>query len=443
MSHYRHLILISLLLGVAPASLASDGAPDGLPAQLTEAPSGDGFGHREIINAQALLTNPDTAADGLEQLAWAFIEKGMVDDSATHYQQALLCADALETRHPSRRQDSLLIRGHVYHQHHQFEKALKLASELVSTRGNSMDHALHGDILFDIGKIEDAAKAYEKTLQLRPGLASYVRAAEMRWITGDPKGAIEAALLAVRAGAARQPAPLAWAYSRLSYYLHAQGRQVESLAAAERALDLIPNYLPANIGKARALLSQEKAPAAVAVLEPYMSKDQEPMTWWLARECHQAAGNASQTTRWQKAIMTRGVRKDPRTVSLFLSTINRSSEAALQLAEAEIRVRQDIHTHDTLAFALWRHWQQAAVKDDALLTRASQAIDAALTHDTQDARLWLHAGLIHQSLGACEKSSRYFKRAKASAHMLYPSERQLLADALENFRPSSKPHSDR
>ena len=412
-----------------------------LSAVLTEALTEGEFGEKEVSEAQRLLASSETEADGLEQLGWAFIDKARHGNQASCHARALACAEALESRHPERRLDSLLIRGHVLHQQHKFEGAHTIATELTLKRGNSFDHALLGDVLLDLGKVDRASDAYQKMLDLRPGLSSYLRAAEMRWITGDVQGAVDAGLLALKAGTMRQPAPLAWAYSRLSYFLWAQGRQTESEAAADRALGILPEYVPAVVAKGRALLSSGDAAGAIEVLKNSLMSDQEPLTLWLAWECYKELGDDSRVQELQKTIMTRGIQVDPRTVSLYLSTISRNSGVALQLAESELAKREDILTQDALAFALLRKSNDleasAPAEAATLLSRARSAMDASLVHGTKDARLWLHAGLVYQATGDTHTAREFLDRAKDCQHMLYPSERRLLANARNPSRSSS------
>ena len=58
---------------------------------------------------------------------------------------------------------------------------------------------------------------------------------------------------------------------------------------------------------------------------------------------------------------------------------------ALKLARAELSVRKDIYAYDTLAWAALRN---------GLIAEADSAMRKALSHNTQDALLFYHAGVI-------------------------------------------------
>jgi Flp pilus assembly protein TadD len=109
--------------------------------------------------------------------------------------------------------------------------------------------------------------------------------------------------------------------------------------------------------------------------------------------------------------------EDPRTVSLYLGTRGDDPERAVQLAEQEIKNRQDVFTHDALAWAL------AA---SGRTTEARNEIDKSLAEGTRDARLYLHAGIITAQVGDQNQARRFLEQAQAIQQMLFPSERSLL-----------------
>jgi tetratricopeptide (TPR) repeat protein len=109
--------------------------------------------------------------------------------------------------------------------------------------------------------------------------------------------------------------------------------------------------------------------------------------------------------------------EDPRTVSLYLSTRGEDVDRAVQLAEQELKNRQDVFTHDALAWAL------AA---SGRTTEARNEVDKALAEGTKDARLYLHAAVIAAQNGQNSQARRWIEQAYATQQMLFPSERTLL-----------------
>ena len=90
---------------------------------------------------------------------------------------------------------------------------------------------------------------------------------------------------------------------------------------------------------------------------------------------------------------------------------------ALRLAQEELTKRQDVFTHDALAWALSAAGRHA---------EAAAHMKLALREGTPDARLFCHAAVIAQRLGDAAESSRWRELALKSRQQLLPSERALL-----------------
>jgi hypothetical protein len=59
---------------------------------------------------------------------------------------------------------------------------------LVSQRGLAFDYGLLGDILVDVGRVDEAARAYQTMLDLKPDPQGYTRGRRIRWLKGDLTG---------------------------------------------------------------------------------------------------------------------------------------------------------------------------------------------------------------------------------------------------------------
>ena len=148
----------------------------------------------EIARQQAIIRSGSTS--GLERLGWTFVKKARLTFDANYYNLAEQCAACMEAN-GAQRPDVLLLRAHALQSLHRFNEAETVARELVSTRERPFDYGVLGDVLIDQGKVREGAAAYQKMIDLRPDLQSYARAAHVRWLTGDLKGAIGLMRLAV------------------------------------------------------------------------------------------------------------------------------------------------------------------------------------------------------------------------------------------------------
>src|SRR6185503_19054589 len=142
-----------------------------------------------------------------------------------------------------------------------------VARELVKTRERPFDYGVLGDVLIDEGKVREGAAAYQQMINFRPDLQSYSRAAHVRWLTGDLKGAIELMRLAITGSSPNDAEAAAWAYTRLSLYQLQQGETRPALESCSAALTLQRDYAPAMLAQGRILLASHRPADAVVELQ--------------------------------------------------------------------------------------------------------------------------------------------------------------------------------
>jgi tetratricopeptide (TPR) repeat protein len=372
----------------------------------------------EIAQQQALIRSGSTAA--LERLGWTFVKKARLTFDASYYNLAQQCADCMDatgTRGP----DALLLRAHALQSLHRFNEAETVARELVRTRERPFDYGVLGDVLIDMGKVREGAAAYQKMIDLRPDLQSYARAAHVRWLTDDLHGAIELMRLAITGSSPNDPEAAAWAYTRLSLYQLQQGATKQALESGNAALTLQSNYAPAMMARGRILLALQRQRDAVVDLQHAAELNPLPEYQWALADALTLTGDRERAQKVESKIIQRGATEDPRAFSLFLATRGKNMEQAVHLAQQELTMREDVFTHDALAWAL------------AIAGRASEAqlhATKALSEGTVDARLFLHAGIIAALNNDNAQAKRLLQRASSIQQMLLPSEQILLASTV-------------
>jgi tetratricopeptide (TPR) repeat protein len=285
----------------------------------------------------------------------------------------------------------------------------------------SYDLGLLGDALMEQGRLEEAAPAYQKMLDLKPDLQGYARAAHMRWLKGDLEGAIEMMDLAVKASSPRVPEAAAWVHSRQALYFWQDGQNTQALKYCEAALHFVPNYAPALLGRGRIRLGQGQPADAIPDLQSAVRANPLPEYQWTLAEALRVAARTNEAVAVEARLRQRGRLSDPRTYALFLATRGEDVALAVRLLEKELKVRSDVFTHDALAWALAASGRWAEARAHA---------EKSLAEGAQDARLFLHSGLIADKAGRSEEAHSLLKKAAALQHMLLPSERALLAQPL-------------
>jgi len=357
----------------------------------------------------------------LERLGWLFVAKARESFDAGFYKLAEQCALALELRKPGSH-EAMLLRGHALQNQHRFREAEPLARELVANRGLPFDYGLLGDVLMEQGRLAEAAEACQKMIDLRPDLHSYARGAHLRWLKGDLIGAMEMMQAAVDASSPQDPDAAAWTRTRLAALHFQAGATADAERTCDEAVALRPDYAPALLMRGRMLLATDDRSAAVDVLERAVRANPLPEYQWIFAEALRAAGRNQEAAGVEARLRSHGAAGDARTLSLYLATRGEEPQLAVRLAEEEFQQRQDVFTHDALAWAL-----AAADRLDEARTHMSRA----LAEGTDDARLWLHAAVIAARAGQPEEAAQWLEKAAALTSLLLPSEVEQLEAAAE------------
>jgi tetratricopeptide (TPR) repeat protein len=370
----------------------------------------------QIAQTQARVKSGPNSAAQIERLGWLFVEKARVSNDPGFYKLAEQCALCLESAH-GHSLDALLLKGHVLHSLHRFKEAESLALELTEKRELAFDFGLLGDVEYDQGKVPQAVAAYQRMVNLRPDLQAYSRIAQIRWITGDLSGAVDAMALAAQAGSPLNAEPTAWTYARLALLQLQVGDLPAAKQSAFVALQMQTNSAPAWLALGRVQLAAGEINAAVESLRKAAGLNHLPEAQWALADALRLAGQFSAAEDVEKKLQQRGASEDPRSFSLFLSTRGQQPELALKLAQSELNARTDVFTHDALAWAL---------KASGRLPEARAEMTKALAEGTQDARLFFHSAVIAAAAGDQGGAARYSSLAWKFQQMLFPSERELL-----------------
>lgn len=379
---------------------------------------GTGTTDLEIHRLQGRLKSQIAPIPYLEKLGWAYVAlaRSTFDDGFMRLaDQTGQCIASIQPD----ASEALLLRGHVLHQLHQFEDAENLARRLVSQRGIWFDYGLLGDVLIEVGNIDEAVDAYQLMMNQKPGPQAYVRAARVRWLKGDLPGAIEMMDLAAGAIDSRNPETTAWVYVQLAGYRFQQNDDARATLLVDAALRLVPDYAPALLMRGQIRLAHSDYAAAVAALSRAAELNPLPSYQWPLIEALESAGRQDEAESLIDNLIQVGAASDPRGHSLFLATRHVDIPLAITLAREELRTRQDVFTLDALAWALHAAGQSLEARSLSRL---------ALGEGTLDARLFLHAGVIAAAAGDTADAHQWLHEARSMERALLPSERELLSN---------------
>ena len=291
---------------------------------------------------------------------------------------------------------------------HDFRAALELGRKARRLApATARHHGVVGDALLELGRYREAFAAFERMVELKPGVASYARISYARELLGDKEGAIDAMKLALDAAAGRREA-LAWTHVQLGKIYLGMGRLGPAEAQILAALEIFPTYLYGF--EARAQLALVRGRPDEAVSFALRAVDAVPLPQFVATlaDIERARGNLA-GAREQYALMgtierllrVNGVNSD---LELALFRVDHGIRLRESLARARVaRVdRPSIFADDVLAWALARNGRCG---------EALRYSKRSLRLGTKDASLFFHRGMIERCLGRDATAGKWFARA--------------------------------
>lgn len=294
-------------------------------------------------------------------------------------------------------------------QRHRFAEALEIATAARKAKPRDPEAlAIIADAQIELGRYDEGERTLSELFKRSPTAPVLARQANLAELKGQSDEAIRLmrqALELVRS-AGGGPSDVAWYQGRLGDLALAAGR----LEEAERLYLEVPegtdpvHDATAARGQIRAMEGEFKD--AIVLYEKAVAIGPDPHMVAALGDLYSVTGQAEKAEACYSRLLklTEGVNEYDRERSKFLSDHDRALPEALRLAERDFQQRQDIHGHDTLAWALFKNG------------RAREALahsESALKLGTREPALEFHAGMIHHALGDDTKAREHLKNALA------------------------------
>ena len=297
---------------------------------------------------------------------------------------------------------------------HQFREALAYAQKALDYgTGQLFPYAVTGDTYFETGEYEKASLAYSKMASLQGAAYPYSRLASLRFLRGDPLGAIEEMERGVEA-LLTSKAPrenVAWAETRLGELFYHAGDVAGAESAYRNALRSYSGFHRALAGLATVRAAQQNYDEAISLYHKALAIIPLPEYAGALGDVYTKLGRDRDAKKQYNLVEYIGYLNAVnkvlynRDLALFYADHDLTLKQSLELAERELQIKRDIYTHDVLAWALYKNGKPR----DAL-----SASTEALKLGTKDALLFFHAGMIHRSLGDTGKAREYLQQALAT-----------------------------
>jgi tetratricopeptide (TPR) repeat protein len=286
------------------------------------------------------------------------------------------------------------------------EAALKLSRRMPD---DVMIHGFLADANAELGNYDEAEKAAQLMLDLRPGnLPGITRAAYLREIFGDVDGALELMNMALQSTAPSEVEDAAWILTQMAHLQLSVGKTADAEKNLQHALVLFPGYHYALGNLAKVRIQQKRYDDAVQLLQQRYQAAPHAENLYDLAEALQLAGRSEEAKKAfaefeQKSLLetNRGDNSN-RELIFYYADYAHDPLKALEVAKREFSRRHDVYTLDSYAWALHVNGQDH---------EARRQIEAALAVGIRDARLLRHAGEIALKQGDRTAAENYLKQA--------------------------------
>lgn len=293
---------------------------------------------------------------------------------------------------------------------HEFAKALDRARAL--NKKIPDDVLVYGfitDACVELGNYEEAEKAAQWMLDLRPGnVPGFTRAAYLRELFGDIDGALELMQMSYQRTPPQEVEDRAWILTQIGHLHLMQGKIEEAEKALEQALGMFPGYHYAlgNLAKVRS--AQGKFQAAVDLQEQRYKTAPHPENLFALGQALHSAGRLREAKvtfaefeQKARAEMEKADNSNRELIFYYVDYARKPAEA-LRVAQNESAKRRDVYTLDAYAWALYANGKYA---------EARKQMETALAVGIRDVDFYYHAGAIAAKLQDRKAARKYLQQA--------------------------------
>ena len=210
---------------------------------------------------------------------------------------------------------------------------------------------------------------------------------------------------------------VAWFHMRVGDEQARLGRADDAEMSYREALTLYPHDYKTMTGLARLAAGRQDWAGTISWGQKAAQVVPTPEVLALLGDAYAASGNPKEAERQYRLIEAIGTISRAQSMvydryrARFDADHDRHLPEALALAKREMGVRQDVYAYDTLAWASYKN---------GLLPQAQAAMKQALSHGTQDALLYYHAGTIAAAAGQHTQAEADFAHAAALDPYFHP-----------------------
>ena len=291
---------------------------------------------------------------------------------------------------------------------HDFSGSVRWSRRAIEANPHSAAaYGLLGDALFELGRVDAADDAYQRMVDMRPDVASYVRASYALQHRGRTSAAIGAMRLALQA-AGPSGETAAWVRHQMGDIYAARGDTAGAARENRIGSAIAPGYAPPRVGLAEAYVARGRLRAAVGLMEGAVTALPSLEYSITLGDLYRATGRDERAEARYEDVVARlrdyrrnGVLPDADFV-VFYADHGLRLRAALREGGAIYRNRPTPKVADAYAWIL-----HAAGRDHAAWRRARVALAAPAPAP----EAMFHAAVIARSLRRDVAATRLARRA--------------------------------
>ena len=411
-------LAVSLLSVSVFVSMPGYTQPTALPSDHPSGSSGDVAASEEtpaqqrIAAAKQQIATDPKKVQAYNELAIAFLRRARETAYSTYLKEAEaalaegLKLDATDFQLQKTQVALMLSR-------HDFASARERATALHhGTPDDVMTYGYLAEADIALGNYAEAETNAQWMMNLRPNnTPALLVGATLRTLYGDARGAIEFLNVAYSQTSPNEVEDLAWIANQIASIQIDSGQNDAAAETLEQAEQLFPHYPYTTENLARLRMGQHRFSDAVQLWMTAARIDHDPHVLFQLAWAQEAAGQV-QVARvtyadFEKLANAPQTTTDSARLDLIQMYAGNPATAvkALNLAEQEMRNRQDVWTLDAYAWAL---------NANSRYQDANATVQKAIVFGIQSAQIFDHAGHIAQNLNLSADAARYFQLAVQS-----------------------------
>ena len=358
--------------------------------------------------------------DGLNRasLAGTYLKMARATGDANWYLLAEQSAKRSLANLPFDNEGAIIVLARIAEAKHDFPEAIRLSQQILNVEPGN-EEALSIQITSNLatGKLDEANRQANLLVEQIPSIGTLTLRALVRVAQGQDAAAIADFQQALAEEEPGEAGSSAWTRTLLGRFYFQRGNHTLAKKLYQEVLRIIPRYPLALINLAALETRQgdyraaERYYSQVFVSPNYMNVFDHIALQGQARvkqlqgdtsEAEKLWKNAETLLRQHQSLNSFGHQRE---LARLLLERGHSKDLpeALTLMQAEVRLRRDAETLDTMAWVFSRleRWSEA-----------QKVLQEAIARGTRDAGIFYRAGIVEQALGNRPQATAYFQLAQ-------------------------------